>query len=1061
MKEDYGFKQFEEWIMKFLSLCLIKKLPVQFLIFLFFIGLLNVLGISAVLAYQGSRQVSGEVIDASTQETLPGVNILVKGTNIGAVSDIDGNFNIEVPGPESVLVFSFIGYLTQEITVGNQSEIIISLASNAADLDEVVVIGYGTAKKSDLTGSVSRIDGETFKYQPMTQVTEMLTGTVAGLQANQSASASGGSSLEIRGPTSLSAGTSPMIVLDGVIYNGSMADINPNDIETIDILKDASSSAVYGARAASGVIIITTKKGTKGKPTINFSTQVGLSQAAKDRKPLNAEDFLNFRADYFKEGALNNPSIPENFYSHPSRLPGSVDVQEWLNYSESPNPDPYTEYLQRLNLYPTEQKNALAGKTVDWYSRVMAKGLRQTYDLSIGGATDEITYFWSVGYVDNEGIVKGDRYGAIRSRLNVGFTVTDWLSIGANTQFSERDESSVPASLGLMYIASPFGEEYNEDGSLRLRPHDDPSAYHPLMNYYGQDRERKVNTLFSSLYANVGLPYGINYKISFQPRYSFTTDRNFWGDHTITGTQTFPGGRGTREISKTNEWMLDNLLTWNKQFDNHTFDVTFLYNTEKYRSWYEFQANQNFAPNQNLGYHGLQFGDNPSLTNYDTKETGDALMGRVNYTLLDKYLFTASLRRDGYSAFGQEQPRAFFPAAAFAWKISDEEFFNENGLINRLKLRLSWGVNGNRDIGAYSALAQLGSVLDYDGSNVEVGVENTSLSNPSLTWEKTESFNIGVDFGLVENRIDVTADFYVGTTIDLLMNRQLPRITGFQSITANLGELENRGFELTMRTVNMSSSGFNWSSDLVFSLNRNKIKSLFGDVGEYTLLGQTRTGELPDFSNHWFPGRAVDVVWDYDVIGIWQIEEGENADKYSMSPGDFKAVDVNEDGQYTDVIDKRFIGYTTPRYHLGLRNNFSYKNFSASIFIRANLGHVLPFNEALQGSLSHDRRNYSGGPMPYWTPENRNNEYARLRPIHSAYGGGLGIYKPASFVRIQDVSLSYAMPAPTTDRLRLSSLSIFGAIRNLYSFDQWPGWDPESNMTPMPQTFTLGLNLSL
>ena len=1004
--------------------------------------------------------VSGKVTSESG-EGLPGVNIMLKGTTSGSITDVDGNYRIPSASRQDTLVFSFIGFLTQEVPINNRSTVDVVMSEDIVSLEQVVVIGYGEQKKSDLTGAVERLDAEKFKNQSITQVSEMLTGTMAGFYANQGALAAGGTSLEIRGQTSLKANTEPMVVLDGVVYNGSLKDINPNDIESIDILKDASSAAVFGARAASGVILITTKKGKSGKPTINFSTKVGIAEATRDLKPLNAEEFLKFRADYFREGAIGNPSIPEHFYTAPDKLPDDITVEEWRNYSSSPNADPLTEYYQRLNLYPTEQENALAGKTIDWYPEVMTEGVRQTYDLSIGGGTDNVKYFWSVGYLDNEGIIRGDKYAAIRSRLNVDFTVTDWLNVGANTQFSERDESSVPASLGLMYIASPFGNKYNEDGSLNLRPHDDPSAYNPLMDYYGRDRNRKINSFFSSFYANVDLPLGIKYKLSFQPRYSFTNEHNFWGENTITGSQTYPGGRATRVNSKVTEWMVDNLLTWNKQVGAHNFDLTFLYNSEKYTSWYEYQANDNFAPNSYLGYHALQLGDNPSLSNSDTKQTGDALMGRINYTLLDKYLITASLRRDGYSAFGQENPRASFPAAAVAWKISEEDFFNEDWLVNRMKLRVSWGVNGNRDIGAYSALANVRSVLDYDGSNIQVGVENSSLANRSLAWERTESLNFGVNLGLLEDRIDFSADYYVGTTTSLLMNRLLPIFTGFTNITTNLGELENRGFEFTLNTVNVNSNGFKWNSNLVFSLNRNKIKSLFGDMGEYTLLGEQHTGELPDFSNEWFPGRSIDIVWNYDVIGIWQMEEEEAADVYNMSPGDFKAVDVNDDGVYEDVVDKKFIGYTTPRYRVGFRNEFSYKNFTASIFLRADLGHILPYNQALQGSLSHDRRNYSGGPMPYWTPENRNNEYARLRPIHSSYGGGLRIYKPGSFVRIQDVSLSYNVPQAMTERLELQSLSVFGAIRNLYSFDNWPGWDPESQMTPMPRVYTLGLNLSL
>lgn len=1006
--------------------------------------------------------VTGAVTDAQTGETLPGVNIVNENTMSGTTTDNEGKYSIEVFGPETVLIFSYIGYRTQRITVGDRQEIDVNLEVDVGRLDEVIVVGYGTVEKSDLTGSVQRVRAEDFQGQSMTQFTEMLAGTVTGLYATQGTGASGGSSsLEIRGPNSLTANTDPMIILDGVIYNGSLRDINPNDIETIDVLKDASSAAVFGARAASGVVMITTTKGSVGKPTINFSSKVGVTQAAKDRRPLNAEEFLEFRGAYFAEGALYAPTIPDHFYTNPNKLPDDISVEEWRNFNENPHSDTYTEYLQRLNLYPTEQKNALAGNTVDWYPLVMVKGLRQSYDLGISGGTENSRYYWSVGNIDNEGIIRGDQYSAVRSRLNIDFNITNWLSLGTNTQLTVRDESVVQANLGQMYIASPFGEEKNEDGTLRFRVHDDPASYHPLINYYGQDRERKINTFFSSIYTDVLLPFEIDYRLSFQPRYSYTNEQNFWGDQTITGSETYQNGYGTRQNAKIYEWTIDNLLKWNGEIGAHYFDITLLYSAEEFSSWSEFQSNQNFSPNPNLGFHGLQFGNNPSLSNNDETASGDAVMARINYTLLNKYLITASIRRDGYSAFGQQKSRATFPAVAFAWQIAEESFFNID-LVNQLKLRFSWGINGNRDIGRYSALARLASTLDYDGSNVQVGVENSTLANPSLAWEKTTAYNVGLDFGIFENRISASADYYVGTTNDLLMNRQLPRITGFTSITSNLGELENQGFEMTVHTVNISSSNFNWRSDFVFSLNRNKIVSLFGDTGEYTLLGESRSGELPDFSNEWFPGKAVDIVWNYDVIGVWQMEEAEEAAVYNMSPGDFKAVDVDEDGRYIDVRDKKFIGYTSPRYRLGFRNDFSYKNFSASIFIRADLGHLLPFNEALQGTLSHDRRNYNRGPMPYWTPENRNNEYARLRPIHSSYGGGLNIYKPASFARIQNLSLSYSLPTDIANRLQLNRMSIYLTAQNIFTLDHdIPWWDPESRMSPMPKTYTVGIDISL
>lgn len=421
--------------------------------------------------------------------------------------------------------------------------------------------------------------------------------------------------------------------------------------------------------------------------------------------------------------------------------------------------------------------------------------------------------------------------------------------------------------------------------------------------------------------------------------------------------------------------MIDNILKWNKEIDVHSFDVTLLLNVEETQRWSTTTSNLNFDPTEQLGYHALQYGDAPSISNNDYRYTGDALMARLNYTLLDKYLLTASIRRDGYSAFGLKNPRANFPALALGWVISDEDFFNID-LINRMKLRLSWGVNGNRDIGMYASLARLEPEVWYDGSNTRIGVYNSTLGNNDLRWERTESYNIGLDFGLLGNRIDLSLNYYDMTTTDLLMNRQLPSLTGFTSITSNLGELRNRGFEMSLDAVNINQENFTWRSSLVFSLNRNKIISLFGDSAQYTLLGQTRTGEVPDYSNLWFPGQAIDVVWDYEIAGVWQENEVGEAEAYGMRVGDFKAVDLNGDGVYNELDDKQFIGYTRPRYQLGLRNDFAFlKNFTASVFLRADLGHIGEFSDALHGGWeSNDRRSRSEGRLPYWTPENPIND---------------------------------------------------------------------------------------
>jgi TonB-linked SusC/RagA family outer membrane protein len=1003
------------------------------------------------------QEVQGTVTDAQTEEPLPGVNVVVRGTTVGTTTDIDGAYELTLPSADAVLSFSFVGYITREVPVDGQTEINVALEESVGALDELVVVGYGTRERSDVTGSVERVEAEQFDTQNMTQLTDMLTGTVAGFAADQSTDPAGGGSLEIRGPTSLTAGTDPMIVLDGAIYDGSLRDINPADIETIDILKDASSAAVYGAKAASGVILITTTRGATGKPTINYSSRVGITQPTYARRPYGPEEYVKFRADWFRTVF---PDQQYHYYTSPDQLPDNMSTEEWRAMSESPLEDNTREFLRRLAFFPIEQNNYINGETTDWYDVVMRNGLRQSHDLSIAGGSDNTSYYWSIGYVDNQGLRVGDQFSTIRSRLNVEYEAVDWLSVGLNSQFAARDEGNVPASMGF-YANSPYGQVYDEDGNLERLAHG--HTFNPLLEHQLRDRERRIDSFFGKLYADISLPYGIEHQISVQPRFETMRDLEFRGtDVRFGGDPDQDQSQGSRERYTRQDWTIDNLLTWNREFGINQFDLTLLHSVEESQEWFERMTNQNFSPNEQLGFHGLQFGDSPGISTNDMRVTGDAMMARLNYSLMNKYLLTASVRRDGYSAFGQEQPRATFPAVAAAWQLANENFFDLDW-VNQLKLRVSWGQNGNRDIGAYSALARLSSNLWYDGTNTRVGVYNSTLANPALRWEKTESFNVGMDLAVLNNRVTLTLDAYDATTTDLLMNRRLPSLTGFSNVTTNLGRLNNRGFESTLRTRKVFNADLTWNSEFIFSLNRNEIVALFGDTGEYTLLGETRSGELPDFTNQWFPGRAIDAVWDYEVTGVWQEDEADEAAQYGMRPGDFKSVDVNDDGIYRAEDDKQFIGHLQPRYRLGFRNEVSFlNNWSASIFLRADLGHIGAYPEALNpGEESNDRRSRHVGPVPYWMPQNPINDYARLDLLTGGYGGGVMIYRPRSFLRIQDISLSYRLPPDIAGAVLMQNMRIFGSIRNLATFTKWPHWDPESGNSPMPVTYTIGLNLSL
>lgn len=1032
------------------------QIPGNLLTSLLISCVLLVCSLSEPLLAQESREISGVVTDSVSQQPLPGVTVTVRGSETGTSTAADGTYTISAAAGD-ILIFSLLGFRSRELEVSDNMETGVALQEDFQQLEEAIVIGYGTAQKKDLTGSVTRVDASTYQNQSTTQLTEMLAGTVAGFESNQGTEAAGGSSMEIRGANSLNATTDPMIVLDGVIYNGSIRDINPSDIETIDILKDASSAAIFGARAASGVILVTTRQGRTGKPIINFSTTLGISRVlGRDYAVRGPQGYLDYRRDFFRTLGLTQPDY---YWFNPEQLPEGVSLQQWREASNNPHPDDTREWLGRLNFFPEEVDNYLAGHTIDWAGEVFQPALRQDYNVDIGGGTENIKYYWSAGWLDNEGIVRGDEFSAIRSRLNIDFTITDWLNMGVNAQYSKRDESAVPANLNGMATTGPYASMYEEDGSLKWYPHGYIGGANPLINYRGQDRLRTIQSFFASIYGEIKLPLGITYRLSFQPRTEAVRDYNYWSPETITGGDTYSQGRAVREEFNSSEWMIDNLLKWNGEFGAHRFDVTLLYNAEKFKSWSSDMSNQTFLPSPDLGYHGMQFGNNPGINTDDRQYSGDGLMGRVNYTLLDKYLFTLSVRRDGFSAFGRENPYAVFPAAAFAWRLSEERFFDLD-FVSDLKLRVSWGVNGNRDIGPYDSFSQMDLIQYFDGTDVQAGVYTSTLSNPGLVWEETESLNFGLDLSMFSGRINMTLDYYDMSTRSLLVSRSLPRVTGFESVTTNIGVLGNKGFELTINTHNINSEQIRWTSGFTFSLNRNKIESLFGETGEYILEGATHTGEVPDFENEWFIGQPIDVVWDYDIAGVWQTGEAEEAARYNLRPGDYKARDLDNNGAYEALQDKRFIGYTEPRYRLGLRNQVDFlKHFSASLFIRADLGHLRPFGQSIQDWSTFDRRSTLN--FPYWTPDNASNEYPRLNMNDSPFGGGITPYKPSWFVRIQDVSLSYSLPPDVFSAVKFRSMRLFASVRNLYSFDDWPGWDPESGDAPMPQTFTLGLNVSL
>lgn len=1005
-------------------------------------------------------------VKAQSGEPIPGVTITVKGTNTGVISDVNGNYSIPASSANSTLVFSFVGLKTQEIAVNNKTSINVVMEEETIGLEEVVAVGYGTVKKRDLTGAVAQVKTERLENEKPQTVQDVLRGNIAGLSVGFSTSAKGGGDFEIRGDNTLKTSSSPLIVLDGVIYQGGLEDINPSDIETIDVLKDASSSAVYGSRAANGVIIITTKKGKQGKPMINVSSSVGVATMASLQEVHDPYDFINWRTDVMKSLNYYNAATNTKQYKFddPTKLPEGVTEAMWRDGSTGELLD---IWLPRLGLLPVEIKNYKAGTPTDWDKMVFQNGIRQDHNLSLSGKKDEVTYYWSLGYNSNEGIVVGDKFATLRSRINLEAKVTDWLNVGINTQFANRDESNINADWGRRINNSPWGSIYKDDGvTLRISPVDDlgRGAKHPLYDKIFQNRRRVHNTLVSNLFAKITLPLGITYQMNFAPRSEWYENMNH--QSALHEEWAKFGGQADREQRRIYSWQLDHLVKWNKTFNKlHTVDVTLLANAEKYQSWQNSMSTQGFSPTDALGFHNMSAGKSTSnsISSNDEYSTGDALMARLFYSYNSRYMVTLSIRRDGYSAFGLRNPRGTFPSVALGWVISDEQFF-KNHILTYTKLRLSYGENGNREVGRYDALSSM-SIGKYPYQSLAGSVFESNqiyvnrMANPNLKWEKGRALNIGLDYALWGGKIDGSIEYYKMNTLDLLVDRKLPDLLGFSSVATNLGELENTGFEFTVNARIINRDNFKWNSSFNIAYNKNKIVHLYGDMVDVKDAQGNVTGkkEGDDTANKWFIGQPISRIWEPKILGVWQKGQEVEAAKYGQYPGDFHLEDVDNSGKINE-LDNQFQGQTEPLYRWNLRQEFNvFKNFDVSFSMYSNMGHVGVYNVAKNRENFPERVNQIV--TPYWTPENPLNDYAR---IYSNEGGAVfNVYRDRSFIRLDNFSVAYTVPRNIIQKVDISNLKLFTTVRNIgYWAPNWIFWDPEAS-GPNPRTYTIGVNITL
>lgn len=984
---------------------------------------------------QQKNRVSG-VINGADGLPIPGVNIYIKGSTVGVQSDFEGKFAIDVEGSKSVLVISYIGYVNQEITVGNQTNITVKLLEDYAKLDEVVVVGYGTQKKSDVTGAVASANLKAFKESVNTNIAQSLQGSVAGLNVGQVTSAGSTPAISIRGRVSISGNQDVLIILDGIQFNGSLSAINPNDIESIDVLKDVSSTAVYGAQAANGVILITTKGGKRNQKTkVTFSSSYATLDPTANLRPMRRTeyiDYLNKQLYQFAylapEYTTPNPNFGGYFGNNPG-VNANFELQDPDNLGDFKNND------------------------YDWWGEGTQTGFIQENKMSVSGASEKVSYLLSLGLTEQAGFIKNDDFSRKSIRLNIDADATDWWKVGIQTFGSFVKQDGDEPNLSQLMNASPLLEPRDENGNLIPNP-SGTIELNPFLFSNVEDYERH-DSFFANIYSEIDFPFikGLSYRLNFGNNYRI--DKQY-GASIYGAGQTGDAGK---YINFYKDYTLDNILNYKNTFGKHDISATLLYGALE-RKGEDTDVYVTGFDRLTLGYNDLSVGTIPVANSGAFTESLNYQMFRVNYKFDDRYIFTGTIRRDGFSAFAKNEKTAYFPSGALGWNVSNEAFMEEINWVNNLKLRVSYGISGNQTP-RYSSLARLSTRPAYvfgDGSSPAFGQELASLPNSSLRWEKTAGLNLGLDFGLFSNRLKGSVDVYDNKTEDLLFSVRVPYLTGFNTIQTNVGKVQNRGLEISLTGDVVRAEDFTWTMTANFSSNKNKILSLTGEDAD----GDGIEDDL--IQSGLFIGESINSIYTYETNGIYQIGESNIINGYK--PGDYRIVDQNGDGIITQAGDRKIIGQGDPDFRASLLNTFTYKNFSFSMFLNSIYGGDDSYIAANDNSLYRDANtlwmnNISG--IDYWSPQNPDglNAFGAGRP------GIAGTrYENRSFVRLQDVNLRYNFNKTFLEKLSIAELSIFVSGKNLATWTDWRGWDPETNSgltrggRPVLKGYSLGINLS-
>ena len=961
--------------------------------------------------------VRGKVAD-ETGKPLQGVSVTVKGSTKGVATNENGEFSIEIPGGAKILQFSYVGMEPQEVKIGNQKELNISLTPLATEQQEVVVVGYGTQKKQAVTGAVVKADLKTYENVTVNNIMEVLKGTVAGLNVGEANTAGGVPGVTIRGQNTIAAGNSPLIVLDGVIFSGSLADISPSDVESVTILKDASAAAVYGSRSANGVILIESKKGTgvNGKPKFEFRTSYGTISQLKPLEVYGAPGYMQHLNDVLND---NGTVVPMD------QTPNYLQTNEKVNYNATSDHKPTLE---------------------DPYSLFNQTGYNFNTSLSVSQRTDKMSYFLSGNYTDQKGVILYDRFKHYSIRLNLESKITNWMTIGVRSFYSNRSYPDTrvygvatnPSNGSSTYLFSPYADVYNADGSYNMFPQTTTSFVNPfsMMANEGYNRTGNLNGIG---YATIKIPWvkGLSYTATYSKTQNTSETGSFYGFNTYQGQG--PKGTGSRAYARGVATLFDHLIKYNRTFaQKHNVDLTLLHSDQKTQAYGESLSASGFD-NDQLGTYRLQAGAIQSVSTSGSETQSIGQMARLTYTYGGKYSVTGTIRHDGYSAFSANHKYGNFSSVGVNWNISKEKFMENSSIFNSLALRASYGTNGNQSIAPYSTLSKISNGYYYyqGDANYTYTQSVSSLGNDDLVWESTTGLNFGLDFSILKNRLSGSIDGYATRTNNLAFTLQLPSASGFTTITANAGEIQNRGLEINLRSLNITNRKFSWRSEAAFSLNRNKVTHLLGD--------RNGDGKEDDIvSSNLFIGKSLGVVYDYQVERMWQQSDKDGGTIMAgYQPGTYKLRDVNHDGKITSDSDRVFLGNSGANFRWSFTNTFTYGNWSLLVYINSiwgggdyfiNGGNT-PWNDsyANRGDMNHPI-------YDYWTPNNTGAEFPR--PSYTSKASVRAPkYYDRSFIRLQKLALSYEATR-FVKKYGIQGLNISLSADNLGTYaPKWIGLD--------------------